>query len=447
MSLKDVHVNIEVKQEERFVMNTVITRSQSKVLLSLLSLSLALRLGWVLLVDPEPVLIGGDGPFYLHLSEQLVQGRGLSYHDQPVAVVGPTYPLYLAAFRSLVGPDHAVLAARVGQAVIGSLMVVIIFGVGRRWAGTRVGLCAGGLLAVDLRFIAEAGSISTEMMLSSLLVLCLWVYLEAHEKQTTGLWFLVGMSLGVATLTRAVVQILPAVLLLHLWRLCPGRQIWRRGGFILLGFAVVICPWMVRNWYVFGQIKIAQGGAAHFWMGARGDGKAIGYKEMMEQVEPIRIGAGGIDRFNYVGSALEAVMDKPIIYINLRLRRLVEAYAQPYGTVAVGDVFGSRSLKTAMSMINPHDLRDLLSLPEFWTKLWIYLMHYGSIIFSLIYVSTNRRKWRHWLLLSIVIAYFSGVYSVLTIIPRYLFPIMPLFLLLASALIVDYIPRIAKVRV
>ena len=428
-------------------MSTVITRSQRNVLFAVLGLSLLLRLGWVLVVDPLPTLGGGDAQFYLHLSEQLMLGHGLHYHDQPMAVVGPVYPLYLAALRFLAGSLNVVLAARIGQAIIGSLLVGVTFAVGRRWVGTRAGLAAAALLAVDLRFIAEVGSISTETLLASMLVLCLWAYLEAVEKQRVGLWLLTGISLGVATLTRAAVQLLPLVLLLHLWMLFRDRRVWRQGGLIVAGFAFVVCPWVVRNWALFGRPKIVEGGAAHFWMGARGEGRAIGYAQMMEDVETLRIGEGGSDRFDYLGNAIETVTAHPIHYVNVRMKRLLEAYLQPYGTVVVGDVLGSYGLKKALMLTNWHSIRDLVASPAFWPKLWIYLMHYGSIGLALLYIFTRIRKWRQWLLPSLIVGYFSFLYAFLTIIPRYLFPVMPLYILLASALIVDHRHRVADLRV
>ena len=189
--------------------------------------------------------------------------------------------------------------------------------------------------------------------------------------------------------------------------------------------------------HLFGHPKIVQGASAHFWMGASGNGKALNYKQMMDEIEPLRIGDGGGDRFRYIESGLESIAAQPVRYIRLRLRRLVEAYMQPYGTVAVGNVFGSYGIKQAIMLNDSLILGDVMSSPAFWSKLWIYMMHYGSIVLALLYVIFRPSKWRHWLLLSLVIGYFSAVYGFLTVIPRYLFPIMSLYLLLASALIVS----------
>ena len=49
----------------------------------------------------------------------------------------------------------------------------------------------------------------------------------------------------------------------------------------------------------------------------------------------------------------------------------------------------------------------------------------------------QRREYLQWSVLAIVILCFSGAYTILTIIPRYIFPIMPLFLIMAAYVVMD----------
>ena len=51
---------------------------QRRTLLFTVCLSLILRLIWIFFLDPEPRLIGGDGPFYLHVGDQIARGLGLT---------------------------------------------------------------------------------------------------------------------------------------------------------------------------------------------------------------------------------------------------------------------------------------------------------------------------------------------------------------------------------
>ena len=409
---------------------------QRRWLVGVLLLSLVLRLGWVLLADPEPKLKGGDGPFYLHLGEQLIDGRGLRY-GEPVAVVGPVYPAYLAGLQLLLGQGRVVSGARGGEAIIGVALVALMFELGWRWRGPQVGLLAAGLAAVDFRFIVEGGSISTESLLTALMVLSLWLYLLSLERDRTHWWVLTGAIIGVTALTRGVVQFLPLVLLAHLGAQRTGRGLWRAWGFLLTGFMLVVSPWMIRNWIFFGSPKISHGGAAHFWMGAQGDGRSLRKSEMLTEIDALRIGDGGADRYSYFADALGIIASDPLRFVQLRARRMAEAYLQPYGTVTLGVVLGNESIMLMLTRGSGYSLGDVAALPAFWPKLWMYMLHFGSIVLALYYVLVRWHTWREWMIFAIPVLYFSGVYALLTVIPRYLFPIMPLYLLLAAGALVD----------
>ncbi len=404
---------------------------------ALLLLALLLRLGWVLLIDPEPKLEGGDGPFYLHLGDQLARGRGLRY-GEPVAVVGPVYTAYLAELQLLLGQTRVLMAARVGQALVGVALVALLFALGERWRGPRVGLAAAGMAAVDFRFIVESGSIYTESLLSVLLALCLWLYALSLERDQKHWWVLTGAAIGVAALTRGVVQLLPLALLAHLCVQPTGRGLWRRWGLLLAGFVLLVSPWMMRNWLLFGSPTISHGGASHFWMGARGAGRSLREGEMLSEIEALRIGGGGGDRYRYFTDAIGIIADDPLRFVQLRARRLMEAYLQPFGTVTVGVVLGNESIKSMLGEGSGRSLSDAAALPAFWPKVWMYALHFGSIGLALYFAVARWRQWREWSLFAVPVLYFSGLYALLTIIPRYLFPIMPYYLLLAAGALADF---------
>ena len=408
---------------------------QRRTLLFTVFLSLILRLIWVLLLDPQPSLVGGDGPFYMHLGDQIARGLGLTY-GEPVAVVGPVYPVYLGMLQIVFGFDNVLVAARLGQALMGVGLSLLVFDLGRRCISPEVGIVAAVLVSMDLRFIVESGSISTESLLTMLLMLSIWLYFFAIEKDNINMWILVGISTGITTLTRGVAQFLPLIFLLHLYLLKKELRIWRSWVCLFSGFAIVVTPWMVRNWILFGSPKIAHGGAAHFWMGAQGDGRSLRKLEMMDKVNDLRIGDGGADRYSYISSAIDIIALDPIGFLRLRINRLGDAYLQPFGTVAVGVVFGNESIKDMVSSDSENSLLNIIRLPAFFPKLWIYMMHYGSIVAALLYMVMQRRDFRQWSVFVIVILYFSGVYAILTIIPRYLFPIMPLYSIMGAYVVV-----------
>ena len=392
--------------------------------------ALALRLAWVLLANPNPSLAGGDGPFYLHLANQIARGNGMQFNGMPMAVVGPVYPAYIAGLQLLVGEPLIQETARVGQALLSAVLALVLYAIGCRLHSTAAGLWAAGLFALDLRFIVEAGSISTETLFSLMLMLTVLAYLQARAHAKPAWWMLAGVLAGLTALTRAVAQLLPFVLLAHVWLQRRPRVAGRHQLLLLAGFAVAVAPWVARNWVVFGSPSIGEGGAAHFWLGATGSGMWTGNEQMMVDVERLRI-APGSPQFAYLADAFHTILGNPARYIGLRLQRMLGAYAQPFGTVAVAGVFGDVSLKAAAGTWRT--AVAMLAYPVFWLKLWIYLWHFGSVLLSAAGVARYWRKPGVWLLPLLVIGYMSVLYAMLTIIPRYLFPIMPLYVVLAAA--------------
>ena len=392
--------------------------------------ALALRLAWVLLANPNPSLAGGDGPFYLHLANQIARGNGMQFNGMPMAVVGPVYPAYIAGLQLLVGEPLIQETARVGQALLSAVLALVLYAIGCRLHSSAAGLWAAGLFALDLRFIVEAGSISTETLFSLMLMLTVLAYLQARAHAKPAWWMLAGVLAGLTALTRAVAQLLPFVLLAHVWLQRRPRVAGRHQLLLLAGFAVAVAPWVARNWVVFGSPSIGEGGAAHFWLGATGSGMWTGNEQMMVDVERLRI-APGSPQFAYLADAFHTILGNPARYIGLRLQRMLGAYAQPFGTVAVAGVFGDVSLKAAAGTWRT--AVAMLGYPVFWLKLWIYFWHFGSVLLSAACVARYWRKPGVWLLPLLVIGYMSVLYAMLTIIPRYLFPIMPLYVVLAAA--------------
>ena len=392
--------------------------------------ALALRLAWVLLANPNPSLAGGDGPFYLHLANQIARGNGMQFNGMPMAVVGPVYPAYIAGLQLLVGEPLIQETARVGQALLSAVLALVLYAIGCRLHSSAAGLWAAGLFALDLRFIVEAGSISTETLFSLMLMLTVLAYLQARAHAKPAWWMIAGVLAGLTALTRAVAQLLPFVLLAHVWLQRRPRVAGRHQLLLLAGFAVAVAPWVARNWVVFGSPSIGEGGAAHFWLGATGSGMWTGNEQMMVDVERLRI-APGSPQFAYLADAFHTILGNPARYIGLRLQRMLGAYAQPFGTVAVAGVFGDVSLKAAAGTWRT--AVAMLGYPVFWLKLWIYLWHFGSVLLSAACVARYWRKPGVWLLPLLVIGYMSVLYAMLTIIPRYLFPVMPLYVVLAAA--------------
>lgn len=402
------------------------------ILGAILLVALALRLLWVLVWHPVVTLEGGDGPFYIALAQSLLSAGGLAVNGVPILTAGPLYPLFLAGFMVAVPGEGWLLAARLGDVGVAVGSVALLFAVAAQVFGRPAGLIAAGWLAIDGRFIAETGQIQTEGLFIFLVLLFTAVYLWAVRQPHPAWLLLAAPLLGLATLTRAIGAVLVVaaihIVLMRDWRAVLTRLLW-----FGLPFVLVLTPWLVRNYQVTGRITIGEGLAGNFWLGTvvgQWEGNAAFNEAIAALPRDPDCPICNPPTEVYIRFALEYIAAHPSEYAGLMARKLVRAYIQPAGTV----VIGGPSLR---EMVFSGDVGQAFSQCEFWPKLWMYIGHFGSLVLAGVAVGRQRGHWRGWLVLAVMIATVSGAYWVLTIIPRYLYPIMPLYIALASGALVQ----------
>jgi 4-amino-4-deoxy-L-arabinose transferase-like glycosyltransferase len=223
--------------------------------------ALLVRILVILVVDPHVPEVGDANAYHL-LANNLADGKGyirpfdLAKFGRvvPTAEYPPMFPFFLSLFARL--GVRSVEGQRLVMAGVGSATVVFVAMIGRRVAGTAVGLLAGALAAVyPMLFLAETTLMSESLFVFFVTAALLLTYAAADRP---GPWRFaaLGAVLGLATLTRAEALVLAVFLVVPLvWRL-RDSSIWRRVGMGALVFAVaavVVVPWSVRNARVFNE--------------------------------------------------------------------------------------------------------------------------------------------------------------------------------------------------
>jgi hypothetical protein len=120
-----------------------------------------------------------------------------------------------------------------------------------------------------------------------------------------------------------------------------------------------------------------------------------------------------------------------------RVRQLASAYVQPHNT----NYFPGESIKDATVSWLRHDrspggLRDVLRIQNFAPKLLLYVFHFAALGFGAAGMLLLVRRWRALLALYGVVAYFTGIHLALLALPRYLLPMMPVWIVFACAAVV-----------
>lgn len=195
----------------------------------------------------QPLPRFGDDAAFEQYAANLLDGDGYSengYLGRPYPTAGhpPAFPIVLAGL-SLVGLDTPD-AHRYGLAFLAAIGIVLVGLVGRRLAGNTVGLLAATLAAAHPLWIQPGGRGMSESLYLVVIPAVLWIALVAIDQPTWGRFFVCGVAIGVATLTRSEALMLAAFVGL------PAVWLARRGRLVValaLGVACVVAPWVIRN--------------------------------------------------------------------------------------------------------------------------------------------------------------------------------------------------------
>lgn len=261
-------------------------------LILILAVAVLLRVGMALyLGDSIEETRGGtyDQLSYDLLAQRVVQGHGFSFAvdswpyaraNQPTAFWSYLYTLYLAAVYGISG--HHPLVARLIQSVaVGLLMSWLTYRIGRRTFGTRAGLLAAALISVYLYFVHYAASLMSEALyivgilwtvdVSMRLLQALIMTHPPSRRSAVWLGLELGIAMSITLLLRQVVIVFYAVLALWWLWLAVRHKVLKASVpamiATIVAFALLISPFVVRNYRVFGEIVMpnTNAGFTFFW--------------------------------------------------------------------------------------------------------------------------------------------------------------------------------------
>ena len=263
-------------------------------LVAILLLGVGLRLGeaW----DGRAPVYDARG--YAAIAANLERGEGFTLGadaTQPASNYSPGLPLLIAGLYALGGGVEERLA-RVVLALIGSLAVLFAYLIGRRLSAPLAGLIGGGVVAVYPALLEYQGMLMSEPLAATLLSGAVLAMLWAAGQNVggprvhAGGWLVPGFALGALALVRPeyLAIALPIAVVVFARR---GRDEWRAGLVqalvMLVGLAVVVAPWTVRNAVALDRfVPISTGGGQVLFAGSYlpsgGDPERVG-AEVLER--------------------------------------------------------------------------------------------------------------------------------------------------------------------
>ncbi len=208
----------------------------------------AWRIGYLVVAKLGEPLLLNDSLYFSIQAGRNSEGdwfrEGLS--NLPGAEHGPLTPLYLTPWS--LGSGDNVDWQRFGTTLLGIATIAVIGLVGRRLAGPRVGLVAAAIAAVYPNLWINDSLVMSETLALLLVSLALLVALDLDRRPTPWRAVLLGVIVGLATLTRSELGLLAVGFAgLAWWRAAGSPRRWLQPVLVLVATAVTLLPWVVYN--------------------------------------------------------------------------------------------------------------------------------------------------------------------------------------------------------
>ena len=211
-----------------------------------------------------------DPATYDTVAWNLARGAGFSLDGAggvyPTAFVPPLLPWITSLLYRAVGHDY--FAAVLLGCVIGSLVPLLLAAFATRMFGSSVGRLAGWLAVVHPLLIFFCGHLLTETPFTVMLLLALLLSAEWVKAPRSGRALGAGIAWGLAALTRPTALALPLLVAAWAWLplgfTLPARSRLRQIALLLLGLALAVGPWTLRNalvMHAFVPVTTGAGGA------------------------------------------------------------------------------------------------------------------------------------------------------------------------------------------
>ncbi len=174
---------------------------------------------------------------------------------RPSTLHPPGYAAFLALVYGTLG-NPLLPRAKALQAVLDALACLLVYSIGTRLAGPRVGLAGAALAALFLPTAYLVTSRGADALVPALLIGTFYLYVRALQGGRLAWFAASGLALGVTCMFRPDYLLLPSFLFLGALAALP----WRRalGGIAVLTLvtAVAVVPWGLRNLRETGRFNV-----------------------------------------------------------------------------------------------------------------------------------------------------------------------------------------------
>ena len=395
--------------------------------MAIVLLAFSLRLAWALYSKADPT----DGRFddsllyhYLAIGIRDNLNYVNPFTGVPTGAWPPGYPTFLAGVYSLFGTS--VEAAKIAQAVLGAVTVGAVYVLGRRLFDRATALFAALILAVMPGQIFFTGILWSEVLFTLLFVLALIAVaaLPNRPARERLAWAVAtGLLITMAAYVRETGLSLVLVAALYWgWSLRSWLVSVRLVSATALVIVVLIVPWAIRNTVQLdGLIVLSSSTGTNFWQGHHegANGGFSSIDSLLERSKPRDQPGGEADAHQRgIREGLQFLVQNPVEEVKLFAVKARKLYQ--------GDTRGLSLAETQGQLFLPDRLRTPLR------QLADGIYYAVLVLAGLAMILWVRRRGSEPLLPVLTFVVVTLGYLVFWGDPRFHFPLMPVFCLLAG---------------
>jgi len=188
-----------------------------------------------------------DSLEYLSAAHSLRHGEGLAVDCASRIGRMPAYPLWIAGLQAAFG--GGLLPVRVGDALLGTALIALVYLLGRELYGHREAVVAAGLTAAYPFLVVQAVLVLSETLFMAFMVAGALFVGKAWRQPRAAWGAPAGLMFGLATLTRgSYLAVAPLTAIGFAVGRRGERRAWACAASMLGAFAATLAPWVARNW-------------------------------------------------------------------------------------------------------------------------------------------------------------------------------------------------------
>jgi len=384
---------------------------------------------------------GTDG--YKEIAENIVQGNGFVFAPEmhSTMMLGyikrePVYPLLLAGVLWVTGTlNPAVLC--LFQTLLCAVSCYLLYHLGTRVFDDRTGRATAYLYALHPISFWYTARFASEMAAIPVLLACLLVIERFFDRPTRAKAALLGLSIGVAALTKsAYVVLLPLVLLFAVVRW--HRQIRRllaSALLVVVAYASVHSLWIARNYALTGEIvPLTTMTGVAFFLGNR----IVERFDLRTQTAGTEPDKWAWTFYRSVQSEIEA-RNPSMPLPNLEVATDRELTARSRQLMLGDPLFAARKVLAGTLLI--WFLSDTTAKSLGWAAFQLPLL-----AFALLGIYAQREWTFKAVFLLSVVAVFLLAYAAVSPLARYAMPVMPLVMCFSSLGLLSALKTIGYLR-